>query len=134
MMTTQSINNSQELKVFLIINSLVVPITKEITRLGRGLDNDIAIHEDVISRKHAEIKLEGDHFTIYDKNSTSGTYVNNRRIQHCALHSGDVITLANYNIMFVDNKTRLQSKTNSQTGMLDSSSLVGLEEGRLSDG
>ncbi len=104
--------------VHLIINKQIVPL-KEITLLGRGMGNDVVIHEDFISRKHAEIRFENNQFVVYDLNSTSGTFINNKRVQRCVLCSGDIITLATYVIMFVDNNTRLQDLLEINTRSLD---------------
>jgi S1-C subfamily serine protease len=51
---------------------------------------DIKVDIDV-SSKHAEIRKEGDHWTIKDLNSTNGTFVNGNRIEQwaVALRDGD---------------------------------------------
>lgn len=83
----QEDENSQarliEQNVFLIFNRQVVPLKKEKTRLGRQLDNDMVFHEDFVSRFHAEIHYESDKFVLYDKQSTSGTFVNSKNIDRC---------------------------------------------------
>ncbi len=43
-------------------------------RIGRALDNEIAIDEEFVSRYHAQITLRGDKFFLNDS-STNGTYV-----------------------------------------------------------
>ena len=40
--------------VFLIINQQITPLSKEVTRLGRQLDNDVVFQEVSVSRTHAE--------------------------------------------------------------------------------
>ena len=96
--------------VFLIINKQIIPLTRQVTSLGRQLENDIVFHEDFLSRFHAEIIRESDRYVLYDKNSTSGTFVNGKRIDRCVLNSGDLISLANIYIMFVNNIPRLPGK------------------------
>jgi pSer/pThr/pTyr-binding forkhead associated (FHA) protein len=93
--------------VFLIVNKQVIPLEKKITTFGRHLDNDIVFHEEFLSRFHAEIVNENGNYFLYDKNSTSGTFVNSRRIDSCALNSGDLISLANIYIMFVNNSSKI---------------------------
>jgi pSer/pThr/pTyr-binding forkhead associated (FHA) protein len=107
-------NGKPEAKRFgasLVVNKQVIPLSKEITRLGRHLDNDIVFQEEFLSRYHAEIVLEDGHHVLYDKNSTGGTYVNGRRIDRCILNSGDLISLVNILIMFVKNHSSLVGKS-----------------------
>jgi pSer/pThr/pTyr-binding forkhead associated (FHA) protein len=99
----------------LVVNKQVIPLSKKVTRLGRHLDNDIVIHEEFLSRYHAEVILEEGQYVIYDKNSTGGTHVNGRKIERCLLNSGDLISLVNIQIMFVNNNSSLVSKSNGMT-------------------
>lgn len=93
--------------VFLIINKQMIPLVKLVTTLGRQLGNDLVFHEECLSRYHAEIIREGNTFMLIDKNSTSGTFVNGKRIDRCVLNSGDLIALANIYIMFVNNNPKI---------------------------
>ena len=93
--------------VFLIINKQVIPLIKEVTTLGRQLGNDIVLHEEFLSRFHAEIIWDGNTYMLLDKDSTSGTFVNGKRIDHCILNSGDLIALANIYIIFVNNNPKI---------------------------
>lgn len=95
--------NPAQNTVLLIVNRQITPLVKDVTRLGRQLDNDVVFQEESISRVHAEIHYEDGKYVLYDLQSTSGTYVNNRRIERCVLNSGDLISLANVQIMFVNN-------------------------------
>jgi pSer/pThr/pTyr-binding forkhead associated (FHA) protein len=104
--------------VFLIINKQIVPLTKKVTTVGRQLENDIVLHEDFLSRFHAEIIHENDRYVLYDKNSTSGTFVNGRRIDRCVLNSGDLISLANIFVMFVNNNPKIAGKSMGTTQSL----------------
>ena len=80
---------------------------KKITTLGRNLKNDLVFHEALLSRDHAEIVLEGEQYILYDKASTGGTFVNGKKIERCLLNSGDLISLVNIQIMFVNNNSSL---------------------------
>ena len=104
--------------VFLIINKQIIPLHKKVTTMGRQLENDIVFHEDFLSRFHAEILYENDKYVLYDKNSTSGTFVNGRRIDRCVLNSGDLISLANIYIMFVNNNPKIVGKSMCTTQSL----------------
>lgn len=104
--------------VFLIINKQIVPLKKRMISLGRQLENDIVFHEEYLSRFHAEIMYEDGKYVLYDKQSTSGTYVNSRKIDRCVLNSGDLISLANISMMFVDNNPKIAKKALGTTHSL----------------
>lgn len=111
-----------EQNVFLIINKQIVSVNQDVVRLGRHLENDVVLHEDSVSRFHAEIRYENGAYTLYDQKSTAGTFVNNQRITQCVLNSGDVISLAGLSIMFVNNNLRYMSRTSGVTQQLSEES------------
>jgi len=117
---TPSENAAQEKGVFLLVNRQMVPIIKTVTTIGRQLENDIAFHEEFVSRFHAEIVLEDSNYVLYDKQSTSGTFVNGKKIDRCVLNSGDVISLANIFLMFVNNNPRIVVRSIGPTQTLRS--------------
>jgi pSer/pThr/pTyr-binding forkhead associated (FHA) protein len=109
---------SLEPSVFLIFNRQIIPLDKKITRMGRQLDNDIVFNEEFVSRFHAEIRFEDNQYILYDNESTSGTFVNSRKIERCILNSGDLISLASIQIMFVNNNANLVDKARGTTQSL----------------
>lgn len=51
-------------------------------RVGRRFDNDLRIKESYVSAYHAEIRKDSDdNYTVVDKGSSNGTYVNNVRVK-----------------------------------------------------
>ena len=72
--------------------------------IGRSAKNQLRILDKSISREHALIQFENGKFILIDKNSSSGTFVNNRRVQKVDLKPGDVITFGNdqWRLMSVD--------------------------------
>lgn len=110
--------NFHQKGVFLIINKQLIPLEKKVTTFGRHLDNDIVFHEDFLSRFHAEIVNENGVYVLYDKDSTSGTFVNGRKVDSCVLNSGDLISLANIYVMFVNNSPKLAGKAMGTTQSL----------------
>jgi pSer/pThr/pTyr-binding forkhead associated (FHA) protein len=109
--------------VFLIIHRQVIPLNQEVTRIGRQLDNDIVLHEEYVSRLHAEIRLEQGKYVLYDQQSTGGTFVNSKQVDRCVLNSGDLISVANIQIMFVNNNPRFAGKSTLTTRNLHASEL-----------
>ena len=62
--------------------------------IGRELGNDIVINDPEVSRKHARLLLQGDHFRIEDLGSTNGTFVNGQRLTAPHLLAfGEIINL-----------------------------------------
>lgn len=112
-----------EQSVFLIVNKQIIPLTKRVTTLGRQLENDIVFHEDFLSRFHAEIVHENGEYVLYDMKSTSGTFVNSKKIDSCVLNSGDLISMANIYIMFVNNNPKLAGKATGTTQSLQQKTL-----------
>ena len=108
--------------VYLIINKQMIPLVKQVTTLGRQLGNDIVFHEEFLSRFHAEILYENGMYILVDKNSTSGTFVNGKKIDRCVLNSGDLLALANIYIMFVNNNPKIAGKSLGTTQSLRQSS------------
>lgn len=111
-------DKSQVKTAYLILNAQAFPILKEITSIGRKLDNDLVIQDVLVSRHHAEvIQREGAYF-IKDKDSTGGTYLNNKRIKEAQLFSNDLILLANTPLMFIQEDQKFKEKSNTPTDSL----------------
>ena len=53
-----------------------------------------------VSRRHAEIKLEGGGYWIVDLGSTNGVEVNGRRVDRAKLDEGDRIVLGQTELAF----------------------------------
>ena len=110
--------SSFEQSVFLIVNRQMIPLEKPVIRIGRQLENDIVLHEEFVSRFHAEIRFEEGKYVLQDNGSTSGTFVNGRQINRCVLNSGDLISIATIQMMFVNNNASLIDKARGTTRSL----------------
>lgn len=111
---------SEKLKAYLVYHSRVFPITKELVKLGRDLDNTLVLSSKAISRFHAEIFLDGHDFKIKDLNSTGGTSVNNVAVKEdFELKSKDEISLAGIKMVFyTGEEDQLDVETKLRTGAL----------------
>ncbi len=67
------------------------PIGKVVSVIGRVEGNDIAIEDDSVSRRHAEIRRSGGGYLLKDLESANGTFVNGERVKEAPLVPGDVI-------------------------------------------
>lgn len=116
---------------YLIVNKQIIPLTKTVTTFGRQLENDLVFHEEFLSRFHAEIVYENGRYVLYDKQSTSGTFVNGNKIDKCVLNSGDLISFANILVMFVNNDSKITRKATGTTQSLhQKSQTMSLKAGR----
>lgn len=74
-----------------------IPLQGTLVRLGRSpAQCEIAFENDItVSRMHANLQLEGSDYRIFDENSTSGTFVNERQVPEYGLQlvDGDEIHL-----------------------------------------
>src|SRR5438067_6207921 len=61
--------------------------------VGRDPKNDIVLDDRRVSRRHAEVRLRLGRYTLYDLQSTNGTFVNGRRIAEMVLSDEDRITI-----------------------------------------
>jgi sigma-B regulation protein RsbU (phosphoserine phosphatase) len=71
----------------------IVPIAKGQFEIGRRETNDLRLAGSEVSRDHAEIALQDDHFVLRDRNSRYGTYVNGEQVAERTLAHGDRIRL-----------------------------------------
>ena len=68
--------------------------------IGRDPQNDIVLDDRRVSRKHAEVRLRLGRYTLYDLQSTNGTYVNGRRVAEIVLSDGDRIAVGGTELQF----------------------------------
>ncbi len=71
-----------------------------IIHIGRTLDNDIVLPNLSVSRRHAQIVKNGDHYFIKDLNSTSGLFVNGEPVRQRMLQDGDHILIGKHTLLF----------------------------------
>jgi diguanylate cyclase (GGDEF)-like protein len=62
------------------------------TVIGRSMDATVALDADSVSRRHARITI-GETAVLEDLGSTNGSFVNDRKVERCALKDGDIIRI-----------------------------------------
>jgi len=68
--------------------------------IGRSRDCDLRVSDLNASRRHAELRKDGDGYWIVDLGSMNGTLVNGERVDRAQLEDGDRITLGSTDIVF----------------------------------
>src|SRR5215203_7277706 len=71
----------------------IVPVSKNQFEIGRRETNDLRLAGSEVSRDHADIAVEGNRFTLRDRNSRYGTYVNGEQMTERLLVYGDKVRL-----------------------------------------
>jgi hypothetical protein len=84
----------------LVIGGTAYPLSRQVTVLGRGTDADLRIDDPGVSRKHAQISLNGDAAVITDLGSTNGTLVDGQRVGQAALVDGSEIRVGSTTAIF----------------------------------
>ncbi|KHD34607.1 peptide-binding protein [Clostridium acetobutylicum] len=86
---------------------------KDVTYLsiGRDEDNNISIHDDLIDRKHCEIKRDSNNkFYVTDLKSKYGVYIDGKKVEDKVyLKDNNFITICGHKILFMDNSLALSN-------------------------
>jgi len=69
------------------------PLTNTVSVVGRGEECELQIPLLNVSRRHSEIRLDGDIIRVKDLASSNGTYLNNQRISEGELSAGDRLSI-----------------------------------------
>lgn len=70
--------------------------------IGRDSHNDLSMPSRYVSRHHALLVLENDQAWVADLKSVNGTYVNSRRVSHTLLTHGDVVSIGNHRVKYLN--------------------------------
>ncbi len=86
--------------------SIVLPsgdrftLTESVITIGRHPDSNLVLADPNVSRNHAEIRPQGEHFAVVDLGSTNGTRVNGVRVDTQVLRDGDEVSFGNTRMRF----------------------------------
>ena len=72
--------------------------------IGRAVTNEIFLDDVTVSRKHAEISVEGKAFHFSDLGSLNGSYINRVQSKKHLLQSGDEIQVGKFHMLFIGAK------------------------------
>ncbi len=77
-----------------------VGIADEIVTIGRLPECAVALEDPNVSRRHAQLRREGDNVVVVDLGSTNGTKVNGVNVRSQQLAPGDLITVGTTSMRF----------------------------------
>lgn len=72
-----------------------------IINIGRHPESEIFLDDVTVSRRHAEVRLVDDHYTVADVGSLNGTYLNRERVEEARLTSGDELQIGKFKLVFL---------------------------------
>jgi hypothetical protein len=75
-------------------------VNREAISIGRHPESDIFLDDITVSRRHAEIRREGNSYSLLDTGSLNGTYLNRERIDASPLEDGDEIQIGKFRLLF----------------------------------
>jgi hypothetical protein len=84
----------------LVAGERVYRLDSPATVLGRSRQCDVVINDPNVSRRHAEVRREGDGWVLVDLESTNGVLVNGREVKRAALADGDRLQLGTTGLRF----------------------------------
>ncbi len=79
---------------------IAVELYKQITTIGRGPDNDIAVPDPLLAEDHAQIQFDGERFTISALERKNKIFINGRSRRQAVLKHGDRIKMGNTEFTF----------------------------------
>lgn len=84
----------------LILGQDVHELAAEVTTIGRSRRCEVVLSDPNTSRQHAEIRRQGDGYSLVDLDSTNGVYLNGRQVRTAILQDGDRIELGATRLRF----------------------------------
>ncbi len=80
---------------------VVVPLSQEVTHIGRAFSADIRLEAAAVSRRHALVVREGGAVHVLDDRSVNGVWINGERVERATLAPGDRFTIGGITLQFV---------------------------------
>ena len=68
--------------------------------VGRTLNNAFVIEHPSVSKRHARLIVEDDHYFLFDLDSSNGTFVNGKRIKEARLEDGCEVRFGRANFIY----------------------------------
>lgn len=79
---------------------LVFTLDSDFVELGRSPKCGVILNDMTVSRVHAEMERIDGEWTITDRDSFNGVWVNNKAVRNAVLHDGDLLQIGCFVIRF----------------------------------
>jgi transcriptional regulator with GAF, ATPase, and Fis domain len=109
--------------------SVLLPLHKPVTTLGRALGNDICLPEPSVAQHHAQIVFNGRDFQLEEVDSEGEILINGKKKRRARLCNGDRVTLGRAQLgfsMFNETSSQEQSRGAESEQSSDQSDLAAL--------
>lgn len=77
-----------------------ISVTRDPIVIGRLSNSDVVLSDPNVSRRHAELRRDGDRWSVVDLGSTNGTLVNGKLAGEHPLRDGDRLTIGTSELQF----------------------------------
>ncbi len=91
------------------LSGAIFPITELELSAGRHASNEVFVDDDLASRKHCVLQVEGDRVRIRDLESLNGTCVNGVAIRDTQLQHGDRVQIGGSQFIFLEHEDAADS-------------------------
>ena len=96
-----------------------VDLRHGVTTLGRSEECEVTIEDPLVSRRHAQIAVDGDEVTLIDLGSRNGVRLNGRAVEGSApLTDGDRVRIGTQDLVFSRVAPRVATQHARTTGVL----------------
>ena len=80
-----------------------IPLSSPVYVIGRGLDCEVRLADQSLSRRHARVLVQESGCSIEDLGSSNGTFVNGERLSgEVALAAGDIVHFGEVSAVFTE--------------------------------
>lgn len=90
--------------------------------LGRDASNPVRLHDNEVSRRHAEVRIVNGAYRVVDLGSANGTYVNEQPIDQAPLRPGDRLRVGQTILLFNTNATSASRDLTERVDLLGKAS------------
>ena len=101
-----------------------ITLSKDRTRIGRNPDNDIVLKNPAVSKSHAVIEQTTVGTMIRDLGSINGTFVNEMPVTEEKLKDGDLITIAKYELIYLEDVKKTAPDTGEPVQDIESTMIL----------
>jgi general secretion pathway protein A len=87
--------------------------------IGRTAANDLQVESRFVSRHHCQIVTTAQSCVIEDLNSTNGIFLHSKRVRYHNLNDGDVITIGQHELLYIDERSLQRGATDGHASAPD---------------